>query len=170
MNLRQNNRSVFVTRRVRTLFNRIKTAGASADKHDVRKQLEAIYAGFKKLYTTVGKPSVELRPFDPKNQPKSASYNLTMAEIEEDLALAYDETRSLGTTMVEVFNYSTALSRELADASQSAASKVIDLRLLAGQLDQNVLVAGDDFSDTSKVDFTFATQNSRADVNTAQGI
>ena len=170
MNLRQNNRSVFVTERVRALFNRFSAQRIGSERTDVRKHLQDIYEGFKSLYTSIGKPTVKYRPFDPKDIPRSNTYNRTMQEIESDLELAYNETESLGHSFVETFNYANSLSKELDSEGAKASSKVVDLRILGGQFDQNMLIAGDDFNDLSKVDQTAPAQNSRADVNTAQGI
>ena len=133
-------------------------------------QLDSIYKSFRDIYLNIGKPSLKLRPFEPKQVPRSKQMNLTMKEIEDDLAIAYNEVNAIGNTFVEVFNYSHALSSDLLNATNSVGSKIVDLRFLNGQLDQNVLVAGDDFTNTSKIDTSFGLQNSPAEVSTIQGI
>jgi len=102
--------------------------------------------------------------------PKSAKINLSMQEIEQDISTAYAEMDTLGRSFVEVFNYSTALHNELDSSAQRVTSQVVDLKILSDQFDQNVLVAGDDFTDMSRVDTNATVQNPRADVAIGQGI
>lgn len=170
MLLGYNNRSILVTERIRALFKRIQTDIALKEKNDLIKSLEQVQSLFSSLYLNLGKPSLQLRPFEPEQVPRSAKLNLSMKEIEQDLGIAYKEVEQLGNGMVEVFNYSHAASQELLNASNRLSSKVVDLRILAGQQDQNVLVAGDDFNDTSRVDMAIGLQNPRADVSPDQGI
>lgn len=170
LQLRQNNRSILITERARILFKRMREEANRRQDKDIRQNLEDLYKAFRELHSNLGKPSLQLRPFEAKQVPRSSKINLTMREIEQDLDLAYREVGNLGNTFVEVFNYSQSLTNELSNSAESVSSRVIDLRLLEGQLDQNVLIAGDDFVDNSKTDTSFPTQNARAELNTIQGI
>jgi hypothetical protein len=170
LKLKNNNRSILIIERTKELFNRLRSEGTQREKSDLRLSEERIFQAFKELYTTLGKPSVVLEPFEPKQVPRSAKINRTMQDIEKDLEIAYSESANLGRTFVEVFNYSLALSNELNNSAQSITSRVVDLKILEGQFDQNVLVAGDDFTDTSKIDTAFPIQNPSADISIAQGI
>jgi len=62
------------------------------------------------------------------------------------------------------------ITAQLRDKAAEAASKVIDARFQSGQLDTQLVVAGDDFSDMSKIDQNFQLQNPMAEVITDQGV
>lgn len=170
MILQYNNRSILITERVRSLFKQIEEDVTLKEKNDIQKSLSLIRDLFKNLYSNLGKPSLELRPFESNQVPRSSKINLSMAEIERDLSIAYKESESLNKSFVEVFNYSHAASQELLNSSNRLSSKVVDLRILEGQNNQNILIAGDDFNDTSKVDLVIGLQNPRAEVLPDQGI
>jgi hypothetical protein len=168
-NFSYNNRSVLVTERARILFKRL-TAPNLTEKNDLHSSMDRVLKVFQEFYGNLGKPSMELRPFENKLVPRSSKINATMQEIEDDLQVAYKEVDAIGQSFVEVFNLSRAYSNEIGNQASRAASKVIDLRLLSNQLDQNLLIAGDDFNDTSKIDGGFSLQNPKADIFISQGI
>ena len=168
-NFTYNNRSVLVTERARILFKRLESAN-NQDRNDLHKSMARVALLFKEFYGSLGKPSMQLRPFENKQVPRSAKINATMQEIEDDLQVAYKEVDAIGQSFVEVFNLSRAYATELGNLSARAASKVVDLRLISNQLDQDVIVAGDDFNDTSRIDGSFALQNPKADIFISQGI
>jgi hypothetical protein len=169
-NFRFNNKSRLIARRMRALYNKMNRELTSSDKSDVGYNTQSILGSFRDLYLNMGKPHLELKPFESKQVPRSAQINKTMAEIEEDLSIAYDEVETLKTSMVESFNYAQSLSKDLENASEIVGSKIIDLRLLDGQLDQEVLVAGDDFRTMEKIDLQSGLQNESADVLLDQGV
>lgn len=170
MNFRFNNRSVLINERAKILLNRISKEQSLNENKDLNLNLKKIYDSFNDLYNNIGKPFSVIEPFEPKQVPRSAKLNKSMSDIEADIETAYKEIDVLGTSFIEVFNYSKALSTELSNSSEKLRSKVIDLQFLAGQENQNTIVAGDDFNDLSKIDSSFATQNQRADVSISQGI
>ena len=167
--LRYNNHSVIIARRVRALFNKINRDQSLRDRSDIRSRTGKLLESFRELYTNLGKSTIEARPFEPRQVPRSEQLNLTMQEVEQDLTIAYDEVGSLRNGFVETFNHAQAASSDLLLSSQNIASKVIDLRLLAGQQDQNILVAGDDFTTLTRVDQNIGLQNTQADVLLDQG-
>lgn len=164
-----NNRSEAIIKRARTLFKKIESDLSNQEKLDVKKRLTKILESFNSLYSNLGKPNSIISPFEGRLAPKSAKLNKSMAEIREDLDIAYREVETLNQSMAEVFNYAQTLSNDLVKASEVATSKVVDLRLLGGQLNQSVLIAGDDFKSTEKIDESFGLQNPRADVFLDQG-
>jgi hypothetical protein len=168
-NFTYNNRSVLVTERARILFKRLESP-LIQDRNDLHKSMARVALLFKEFYGTLGKPSMQLRPFENKQVPRSTKINATMQEIEDDLQIAYKEVDAIGQSFVEVFNLSRAYTTELSSLSARAASKVVDLRLISNQLDQNIIVAGDDFNDLSRVDGAFPLQNPKADIFISQGI
>lgn len=166
---RFNNRSILISRRVRALFNKINREQSFRDRNDIVTNLSTMHSIFKELYSNLGKPSVKINPLENKQVPKSSQITKTMYQIEEDLRAAYDETKTLRSGFVEVFNHAQALSAELIKSAEQVSSKVVDLRLLNNQLDQQLIIAGDDFKDLSKIDTNFPLQNPVADILIDQG-
>lgn len=167
---RYNNRSVLVTRRVRALFNKISREQDLRTRLDIHESTQNILTSFRELFSNLGKPSVEINPFESKQVPRSKQINKTMAQIEDDLEAAYDEMGGLREGLVETFNHAQALSADLITSADEIGSKVVDLRLLNDQLDQNVLVAGDDFRTLARVDQSIGLQNPAADILLDQGV
>lgn len=168
--LRYNNRSVLVARRVRALFNKISREQTIRERSSINDTTQDVLVAFRELFSNLGKPSVELQPFAAKQVPRSSQINKTMAQIEDDLQAAYDEMGGLRQGLVESFNHAQALSQDLIVSADSIGSKVVDLRLLAGQQDQNVLIAGDDFRTLARVDQSIGLQNQAADILLDQGV
>lgn len=167
MNFNFNNKSGLVKRRAELLLNRV---AQEAKGQDINTTLSKIYNAFTELYSNLGKPLTKLEPFKPEQMPRSAKLNATMESIEADLNNAYKESKALSESFIEVFNYSRALSTELLNSTDRLSSKVIDLKIISGQENDNIIVAGDDFNDLSKVDQSFPTQNQKADISPSQGI
>lgn len=167
---RYNNRSVLVSRRMRALFNKINREVSQRDKKDIAHTTQDILTAFRELFSNIGRPTVELNPFEAKQVPRSRQINKTMAQIEEDLQTAYDEIGSLQDGLVESFNHAQELSADLVYSADKIGGKVVDLRLLEGQLDQDLIVAGDNFRTLEKVDTRIGLQNQSADILLDQGV
>ncbi len=168
--LKANNRSKLIINRAKSLFKKIEQDLDNQQNKDVKLRLSRVLSSFRDLYSNLGKPSFVLEPFEGRLAPKSAKLNKSLREIEEDLKVAYEESRNLNISMVEAFNYAQVLSNELIRSSENASSKVVDLKLIADQLGQQVLIAGDDFKNLSKIDESFGLQNERADIFLDQGV
>lgn len=165
-----NNRSVLITRRVRALFNKMSADLNRQTRGDIYETTSKVLEGFKELYSNLGKPATVIEPFEPKQAPRSKKINKTMQDIEEDLRIAYEESTALNQSLADTFNHAQAVSKDIIALNEKVSSKVIDLRLLEGQLEQNILIVGDDFKDLSRIDQNFPLQNPPADTLIEQGV
>ena len=100
--LQYNNRSILIAERARILFSKLRTDITLRKKNDLRHSLELLYGYFRDFYINIGKPSLKLEPFEAKQMPRSAKFNLTMQQIEDDLSIAYKEADSIGKGFVEI--------------------------------------------------------------------
>jgi hypothetical protein len=140
------------------------------ERSDVGKLRSRILDLFKKLFQGLGKKRFQYTPIRGNQVPFVEDYNNAVQDIEEDLGTLYAETTRVQELSRLTFNYNSVLSEELAKRAAAAASKVIDLRLHAGQLAEELVVAGDDFNDLSRVDLGFSTESPMAEVVPGQGI
>lgn len=157
------NKLLFLLRRMR---ERITDPSGSTIQSAMR-ELHNIFFNF---FTTLGNPVFQPRFFIKGDHPDPSSYNKALTDIKHDLKTCIDETKVAGKLAVGVFNIGQTVTRELNQRSNEAASKIIDLNLLNGNLDQEVIIAGDDFNSLDKVDTEFVLQNPRAEVKPDEGV
>jgi len=170
MKFRNPNKSRMNEGKIRLLFKRMKDRLTTRDGSNFDSAVADVYATFKRFFTTLGKPSFQHRPLLKYDDPDPDPYNQMLEEIENDLRTAFEEVSVASELVIETFNVAQIAAEELNQRSTAAASKIIDLQLLNGQLDQEVLIAGDDFQSSSKVDTSFSLQNSAADIRTREGV
>lgn len=133
----------------------------------------AIVAAFNSIWGIAARlkgPSLEPRYLIVDSDPDPEDWNLNLQAIEEDLSVLFGEEANIRSVAQDVSHLAEASGREIEQYANLANSKLTDLRLASGQLGQDVLVAGDDFNDTDKVDLTFPTTLPLADIDTLQGV
>jgi len=111
-----------------------------------------VFAAYNKLYTDIRDPEavdLTLDPFDVRDETLLNSSFVAGAKNSSFLSEMHD---SLQNTQREVFNYLAALSDVVNGELSKGANRSTDLRILTQTLDANVLVAGDDFADYSRID------------------
>ena len=96
--------------------------------------------------------------------PKSREYNETMTTLQEDLGRLYEMTKAASEATLSSYNYSIIASEEIKNSAAEASSKVLDLNILNDFVKGQVIVAGDDFLDDSKIDKTVQPETSQADI------
>lgn len=136
---------------------------------DLRRELAKQFVTF---FNRSGEPELTLEEFEIRENdlPNTREWNLMMEALETDLRTAFDEITQLNQLAVAVHNYGQVVAGQLREKAAQAASKVIDVRLQSGQLESQLIIAGDDFNDLSKVDQSFSLQNPAADIITDQGV
>jgi hypothetical protein len=139
---------------------------AKANLVNAREKLSTLFRTF---YRKAGRPTFEPKLFRKGQLPIAEDWNSSMQAIRDDLVTAYEELHTARDIAVLTNNYNQIITEELAKRAAEAASKVIDLRLLSGQLQPDLIVAGDDFNNLDKVDQSFSLQNPLAEVLTDQG-
>ena len=90
--------------------------------------------------------------------------------IANDVAVVYAESQSLTTALSASFNLQMALMQALKGRLLRAGSTLIDLQISQGAFNQAVIVAGDDFSDDSRIDTAITLSLPRADIQPLAGL
>jgi hypothetical protein len=152
-------------REIEGLRERIRSGGG-----DFYTILNKLYVAAEKILSKVGEPAFDpnLLPFDA--DPDPVAWNRDMQNIEADLDALYAEVDEIKKLRAEGQNAAMVATKELQERANYAQTLITDLRLLAGQLDQELIIAGDDFANMDRIDQGFPLTFPMADVNTLQGI
>lgn len=164
------NRSSLGLNKIRRELKRRTEALLSREEGTLTDSLRDVFSAAGRILARVGRPSFNPEYLATDVDPDPAAWNRNMDQIEEDLATAFDEEVNIRNLSTEVSNTAQMAGKELEEKANLAKSRVADLKMLAGQLDTEVLVAGDDFNDLSKVETGPIGNMSKADVNTVHGI
>ena len=170
LNIRSPIQSKLNVSQLRTTLERLRRRLDAGEVESVHEAGVEAMTAFKDFFMKMGEPHTEFRKLHEDVPPSSVLYNKTMDEIQGDIKAAYDEVDSLQEAQAEAFNFSEVSMGEITNRLSEATSKVVDLNLLNGLANEDVLVGGDDFLDTSYIDTEAALQNSPADVLVASGI
>ncbi len=131
-------------------LNKIKEAQAISS--DATESVNIAAVEFQKFFSEYGQPYFKNYKLKTNDTPRSEVYNENLSSLNEDINRAYIMMQTTSSTAVSAFNFATIVSDEVRNAADSAASKVLDLNILNGYTKGRVIVAGDDFSDNSKID------------------
>jgi hypothetical protein len=116
---------------VREEFSRDRHAALAGLRHRV-------IAVFRRIFSRLGTRNFRFRRKHKNHVPLVEDYNRDLRDISMDLTALYEETKSLRGLQQEVFNYNQVLTEDLVNRAAKGASQVIDLRLLAGQLQEDL--------------------------------
>jgi len=167
--LRNPNQSRLANARLGMFMQRLRESlTESADLSTLRQKMAEL---FKQFFQSGGTTNIDLdRVLLSKTAlPSVREWNELMDMIENDITAGFQELEALNEMAVAASNMGSVLVNDLRERVSVAASKVIDVRLKSGQLNEQLIVAGDDFNDLSLVDVNFALQNPQAQVITGQG-
>lgn len=170
LNIRSPIQSKLSISQLRSTLERLRRRIDGAEVESVHEAGVEAMAAFKNFFMGVGEPRTEYRKMIEGVPPSSIVYNRTMEEIQSDLNAAYSEVESLQEAQAESFNFSEVSMAEISNRVSEATSKVVDLNLLNGLLQEDVLVGGDDFLDTAFIDTAAPLENPMADVLVSSGI
>jgi hypothetical protein len=169
LRLRIKNTSVLakqkIGKEIETLRKRLRSGGG--DLHSLLDSLSAIIDGVLKK---IGSPSFDptFLPFDA--DPDPVAWNRNMGQLESDLAGLYGEVGEIKKARAEAVNAAMVASKEIQNRANYAQTLITDLRMLANQLDTEVVVAGDDFASTDRIDSAFPLSYQKADIDTVHGM
>lgn len=153
-------------RELQTLRARINSARGG----DLNKILHGLYVATDKLVKGLGKPTFDPIYLVKDTDPNPEDWNLNLQRLQSDLEAAFEEDQQVKQLQADALNASVLASKELQNRAALAQSYITDLRLLHGQLEQEVIIAGDDFANTDRIDFGFPLESPQAEVNVLQGI
>ena len=170
MRFKNPNTSRIAKNKISALFNRIVTKTAERDKASIFDILSELFVQFKMFFTKVNKPRFQFTPFKKGDVVVAEKYNDVIIDSIEDIAICTDEAEAIKPMIIGSYNAARQMAKELENRSEAALSKITDIRLFEGQLGQEIIVIGDDFLNTNKVDENFSLSAPSADVRTADGL
>ncbi len=165
-NLTSPTRSRSFSEDLKTLLESIRRQIDSGSIKSIAEANSAAMAAFKDFYLNIGEPRIEFNKFEEGIPPSSVLYNKTMSDIQKNISNMYKEIESLHIAQTESFNYSETVFSELNNRTSEASSKIVDLNILNGLANQEVLVGTDNFSNLDYIDINYPLQNPLSDVLT----
>jgi hypothetical protein len=130
----------------------------------------AIYEALQQFFLHAAEPSFE-GAYLPGHLPRGrAIYSEAIERIAADLLVAYQETRAINNAEAASFNFQKALFDMLEGRLRKAGSTLIDLQIANDRFNEAIIVAGDDFTDASRIDADADFTGNRADVQTLGNI
>ena len=170
MRFKNPNRSRITKNKIAALFDRIVRRNSERVRGSIFDILTDLFIEFKRFFTKAKSPRFQFSPLTRGDVVVAEKYNDTMLDAIEDLSVCTDETNAIKPIVIGSYNAARQMGKELENRSEVALSKITDVRLFQGQLGQEILVVGDDFQNTKKVDGTFALSAPSADVRTSDGL
>ncbi len=170
MRFKNPNRSRITKNKIAALFDRIIRRNSERDRGSIFDILTDLFIEFKRFFTKAKSPRFQFSPLIKGDVVVAEKYNDTILDAMEDLSVCTDETSAIKPIVIGSYNAARQMGKELENRSEVALSKITDVRLFQGQLGQEVLVVGDDFQNTKKVDGAFALSAPSADVRTSDGL
>lgn len=126
----------------------------------------AIYEALRTFFLNAAEPSFDGTQL-PANLPRERGiYSEAVEKIAADLLVAYQEAKAISDATASSFNFQTVLFDMLEGRLRKAGSTLLDLQIANDRFNEAIIVAGDDFTDTSRVDFDADLGGDRADVQT----
>ena len=158
--LRQADPTLMNRSRVRQGLARLRQRFMSLKRSDIAYLREKIQDLFKTVFTNLGQRRFKYKERLKTEVPTVEAWNDSLEDIQEDVTTLYEERVRVGELAKLTFNYNQVLVQELTERAARTASRVIDLRILSGQLQQHAIVGGDDFNDGTRIDSSFAREKS----------
>jgi hypothetical protein len=124
----------------------------------------AVYESLLEFYTNAGEPVFKGATLELGQPRMRRAYLDPLRKIADDIAVAYQEVRGLSDATTASFNFQNALLESLQGRLKRAGSTLIDLQIAQDRFNQAVIVAGDDFTDDSRIDSQATLSLSKADV------
>jgi hypothetical protein len=170
LRLRIRNASTLAVTRLKEEFKRLRARINTQEGGNLSDILQSLYKLTDKVLKRSGDVSFDPHMLVKDADPDPEKWNQNMEQVHTDLKALFSEDKEIKRLRAEVYNSSVIASKELQERNNLAASMITDLRLTAGQLDQDVIVAGDDFSNMDHIEVGFPLTYSMADINILQGV
>ena len=170
MRFRNPNTSRIAKNKIAALFDRIVRRNAQRARGSIFDILSELFIEFKMFFTKAKSPKFQFTPLREGDVVVAEKYNDTVMDAAEDISVCTDEVNAIKPIVVGGYNSARQMAKELENRSEAALSKITDIRLFEGQLGQEIIVVGDDFLTTNRVDARFSLNAPSADVRTAEGL
>lgn len=136
----------------------------NADNQDASSLLADAISSFKTFFDTIGNSEFVPIEFKTGDTPRSLDYNQNLKSIFNDIDRFYRELNNLRSASIKSFNYSQIVTNEIRKRAESIAGIVLDLKILNGFTRGDVIVAGDDFINSEKIDNSAALSSSKVEL------
>ena len=163
-NYQQPNPTVLQQKRTQKVFEDIQRRFQTQElltHDDIR---GAVYEAISQAYLHAGEPTFDGGTL-PSTQPRlRRHYSEPILKLLNDLYALYKELQSVNQAATASFNFQQTLLRMLDGRVKRVGGTLTDLEISSGRFNEAVIVAGDDFTDTSRIDKEAALTLPRADV------
>lgn len=163
-----NNKSKMNITRVQKLFEAIRRDFRDRKINSHAELKQAIFQAMAEFFENAGKPSLDYKKLDPDSPRFASLYNKIINTLADDFEVAFAETKALLEAVLETFNYQAVVVKSLDYNLEKATSALLDLEIVSNHPQEAVFAAGDDFSDSSRIDTAAALANPLAELPTFQ--
>ena len=170
MRFKNPNTSRISKNKIAALFDRIVRRNGQRARGGIFDILSDLFVEFKKFFTKSKSPKFEFTPLVEGDVVSAEKYNDTLQDAIEDVSVCTDEVDAIKPIVIGSYNSARQMAKELENRSETALSKITDIRLFEGQLGQEIIVMGDDFLSIKKIDNKFSLNAPSADIRTAEGL
>ncbi|RMG74286.1 MAG: hypothetical protein D6710_01850 [Nitrospirae bacterium] len=119
---------------------------------------------FNKFFKLYGLPYFTAHKLYTNDTPSSEVYNENIISLANDLERLYSALTVASESTTTAYNFVSVVTNEVKNSAEIAASKVLDLNILNGFNKGSVIVAGDDFIDSSKIDSSVGVETTQAEI------
>lgn len=112
----------------------------------------AVIQAYREAYAALSHPSFQAKPLHHFDVRTPELFNRDFLAIETDLKALSVLGPQLSQVVHAGFNYSSACEERVRDEVKRGAGRSIDLQIISGSLRKDLIIAGDDFHDASKLD------------------
>jgi len=137
---------------------------AQSNNPELNSAITAAITEFNKFFLNYGKPGFTANKLLKGDPPKSELYNENLETLDEDFNRLYASLAAVEAVSLEAYNYSAIVTNEITNSANVASSKVLDLNIINDFNKGEVIVAGDDFVNSDKIDTTVGVETIRADL------
>lgn len=124
-------------------------SGALRSESELTHAVQSAYVQALDSLTTPERVDHPLDAFDVRD---ASLFNKSFGAIQRNAEFLLNGQDRLSTTIVQMVNHQQGLSEKVQAAVNKAASTTLDLRLFSNDLRDQIVIAGDDFRDRSKID------------------
>ena len=156
--------------KLKTMLANTRRAIAETQDEGIRGIMANAYTALKDFITTLGKPLFIHEDYRMDDEISLKRYNTTRRTISDDLDAARLEVGAMTRSANEVFNTTSVLARDLESRAGVASSRSQDLQIINTKGIVDTLVAGDDFSNTSHINYRRSLSSAMAYIDINQGV
>lgn len=150
--------------KARRLLELVQDKISNGDIKEPEHLLSEIFQAFEKLFAGLKKPVTDGMVLDKDAIRSSKEYEKVMKQIAADLDILISSAKAMTEAATGSFNFAATRQRMLDTEIKKVTSTSADVQLLTDVPGANVMIAGDDFVDGSKIDRSIKGEGSPAEI------